>query len=159
MVVSGVPTFDQTRCAVALPAALLVAFTLAARRGTGRSLIGFALLLAGLAFVGATDPVVEGDPAGFLLVAGGLLAVAWAGGIATGSRQRLLAELAERSRQLERRREHAASLAVDVERYAAGGGARRRRPSSRRADRRARLRIGSGAARRSRTSRRPHAIR
>ena len=65
--------------------------------------------------------MVEDDPAAFLVVAGGLLAVAWAGGVATGSRQRLVAELAERSRQLERRREHAASLAVEVERTRLAG--------------------------------------
>jgi len=121
MVLSGIPTFDQTRCAVALPAAMLVLFSLAARAGPDRSLPGAALLFAGLAFVGATDPVLGGLDPGFLSVAGGLLAVAWAGGAATGSRRRLGAELAERSRLLEHRREQTAQLAVEVERTRLAG--------------------------------------
>lgn len=116
MVLSGIPTFDQTRCAIAIPVALLVLFSLSAARSRRQSLLGLLVAFGGLAFVGETDPVLEGGVPGFLLVAGVLLVVAWAGGQATGSRQRLIDELAVRSSRLKRRREQVAALAVEVER-------------------------------------------
>ena len=36
VVVSGIPTFDQARCGVAIPAALLILFSVAARRPRDR---------------------------------------------------------------------------------------------------------------------------
>ena len=53
LVVSGIPTFDQTRCGVAIPAALLIVFSLAARRDRSAALAGLALVLAGMVVLAA----------------------------------------------------------------------------------------------------------
>ena len=63
-VASGVPTFDQFRIAAAIPAALLVVFALARRAERGPALAGLALVLAGLAVVGATDVAVRSEGGG-----------------------------------------------------------------------------------------------
>ena len=61
VVVSGIPTFDQSRCGVAIPAALLILFSLAARRGLRPALGGRALVLAGMVVLLFTDPLLDAD--------------------------------------------------------------------------------------------------
>src|SRR3954471_6200696 len=59
-VVSGIPTFDQFRLVAAIPAAILVLYTLATTSAWPRAVAGLAVVLAGLAFVGATESVLDG---------------------------------------------------------------------------------------------------
>lgn len=56
-VVSGIPTFDQFRLIAAVPAGLLILFSLAVHAPRRRALGGLALVLvlAGMVFVGLTD--------------------------------------------------------------------------------------------------------
>ena len=112
LVVSGIPTFDQTRCGVAIPAALLIVFSLAVRRDRSAALAGLALVLAGMVVLVLTDPLL-GAGAWFVppLCAG----VWWAGRLVR-ARDRVIAELADRSQQLERTREGRARLAVEHDR-------------------------------------------
>ncbi len=112
LVVSGIPTFDQTRCGVAIPAALLIVFSLAARRERTPALAGLAAMLAGLTFLLATDPLLGTGAAFVPLLAAGV----WAAGRLARSRARLTAELAQRTRDLERTRDATAQLAVVLER-------------------------------------------
>ena len=66
-VVSGVPTFDQARCGVAIPAALLIALQ---RRGAAQprrsALAGLGLVLGGMVVLLFTDPLL-GTGAVFVL--------------------------------------------------------------------------------------------
>jgi hypothetical protein len=59
-VVSGIPTFDQFRLGLAIPAALLILFSLARHAERPRALGGLALVLAGMVFIGFTDVVLQG---------------------------------------------------------------------------------------------------
>jgi hypothetical protein len=111
-VVSGIPTFDQTRCGVAIPAALLILFSLAATRELATALAGLALVLAGMVFLLFTDSELD---AGALFILP-LCAVVWGAGRLVRSRSRIAAELEERSRRLVETREETARMAVDVER-------------------------------------------
>jgi hypothetical protein len=111
-VVSGVPTFDQTRCGVAIPAALLILFSLAARRERGEALAGLALVLAGMVFLLFTDSQLD---AGALFILP-LCAGVWGAGRLVRSRSRIAAELADRSQRLVETREETARMAVEVER-------------------------------------------
>ena len=77
------------------------------------SAAGLALVLAAMVFLTFTDPVVSPAALAFVLP---LCAGVWAAGLVVASRNRLAAELAARSRELERRREETARLAVEVER-------------------------------------------
>ncbi len=110
--VSGIPTFDQTRCGVAIPAALLIVFSLGARVETGRALAGLAAVLAGLGVLLLTDPVLDDGGAFFLPITAGV----WAAGRFARSRMRVAAGLAQRTHDLEQTREATAALAVDIER-------------------------------------------
>jgi hypothetical protein len=112
VVVSGIPTFDQTRCGVAIPAALLIVFSLGARAEQGRALAGLAVVLAGLGVLVFTDPLLDGGGAFFLPIAAGV----WAAGRFARSRMRVAAGLAQRMHEIEQTREAAAALAVDIER-------------------------------------------
>ena len=112
LVVSGVPTFDQTRCGVAIPAALLIVFSLAARCRRATAIAGLAAVVAGLIFLLATDPLLGTGAAFVPPRAAGV----WAAGRLVRSRARLTAELAQRTRDLERTRDATAQLAVVVER-------------------------------------------
>ena len=112
LVVSGIPTFDQTRCGVAIPAALLILFSLAVRRGRGEALGGLALVLAGMVVLLLTDPLL-GSGALFVLP---LCAGVWWTGRLVRARDGVIAELAERSRELERTRADRARLAVEHDR-------------------------------------------
>src|SRR5689334_16034608 len=53
--VTALPTLNQFRLVVAVPVAVLVAFSLGFRAPRGRSAGGLALVLAGLLLVGATE--------------------------------------------------------------------------------------------------------
>jgi hypothetical protein len=111
-VVSGIPSFDQIRCGVAIPAALLILFSLAARREIAAALTGLALVLAGMVFLLFTDPQLD---AGALFILP-LCAGVWGAGRLVRSRSRIAAELEERSRRLVATREETARMAVEVER-------------------------------------------
>ena len=113
VVVSALPTLDAYRCGAAIPAALLVLYALGAHAGRRASAAGLALVLAAMVFLTFTDPVVSPAALAFVLP---LCAGVWAAGLVVASRNRLAAELAARSRELERRREETARLAVEVER-------------------------------------------
>jgi signal transduction histidine kinase len=112
VVVSGIPTFEQSRCGVAIPAALLILFSLAARCGLRQALGGLALVLAGMVVLLLTDPLLG---AGALFIVPLCAGVWWAGRLVR-SRNRVAAELAERSRRLARTREERVSLAVELDR-------------------------------------------
>jgi signal transduction histidine kinase len=117
-VVSAVPTFDQSRCGVAIPAALLIVFSLAARCGLRRALGGLALILAGMVVLLLTDPLLDVDALFILPLCAGV----WWTGRLVRSRNRIAAELAERSQRLVRTRDERASLAVDDERATIAAG-------------------------------------
>lgn len=112
-VVSAIPTFDQGRCGVAIPIALLVAYALGTRSERPAALHGLALVLAGMVFLSFTDRTIS--PAVLVFVVPLCVGV-WVAGRMVRSRNRLAAELAERSRALERQRDQTARLAVEVER-------------------------------------------
>jgi signal transduction histidine kinase len=117
-VISAVPTFDQFRFGLAIPAAMLILFRLASRRELRPAIGGLAFALAAMVFVGATDEVVNrtGGLAGMILFSFPLCLVSWGAGRAAWSRDRLAKQLAAQSEQLERQRERTAELAVEVER-------------------------------------------
>jgi signal transduction histidine kinase len=117
-VVSGIPTFHQFRLLAAIPTALLVLYPLAVRCTQSKAITGLVVVVAGLAFVGATESVVHGAVGVFNMVGYSLplcLAV-WGAGRLVRSRERVANELRERSEQLRRQREATAQLAVEVDR-------------------------------------------
>jgi signal transduction histidine kinase len=117
-VISGVPTFDQFRLGVAIPAAMVILFRLASRCERRRAVIGLGFVLAGMVFVGDTDAVLKGNgglPA-MILFSFPLCLASWGAGRAAFSRDRLAERLAEQSVLLGRQRERTAELAVEVER-------------------------------------------
>ena len=78
IVVTGIPTFDQFRCGVALPPALMILFVLATREELPRALIGLALVLAGMVFLGFTDQILEDDVVGMVIFSWPLCGGIWA---------------------------------------------------------------------------------
>jgi signal transduction histidine kinase len=112
MIVSGIPTFDQTRCGFAIPGALLILFSLASRSERPPAIIGLAAVEAGFAFLLFTDPALDSGAAFILVLAAGV----WGAGRAYRSQTGLATELAERTGDLERTREETAQLAVEIER-------------------------------------------
>lgn len=88
-VVSAVPTFDQTRCGVAIPATLLILFSVATRRELGEAVAGLVLLLAGLVFLLFTDPELDAGALFFVPLCAGV----WAAGRVVRSRSRIAAGL------------------------------------------------------------------
>jgi hypothetical protein len=117
-VVSGIPTFDQFRLIAAIPAALLILFSLAARADRPRALAGLALVLAGLTFEGLTDvaQASEGGIGSYVAFAYPLCLGVWAAGRVVRAREAVAGRLAQRARELEVQREQTAQLAVEVER-------------------------------------------
>jgi signal transduction histidine kinase len=113
-VISGIPTFDQVRCGVAIPAALLILFSVAARRPRGEALAGLGLVLAGIVVLLFTDPQLDVGAAFILPLSAGV----WWTGRLERSRSRVAAELAERSQRLAETREDTARLAVEGDRAA-----------------------------------------
>jgi signal transduction histidine kinase len=117
-VVSGIPTFDQFRLPVALPVALLIVYPVGRDTDRRQALGGLALVLAGMVFIGLTDPVQsdEGGVVAMIAFSFPLCTLLWAGGRLVRSGNLVAAQLDERSRRLERQREQTAELAVEVER-------------------------------------------
>ncbi|HEX8857372.1 MAG TPA: hypothetical protein VF752_17390 [Thermoleophilaceae bacterium] len=117
-VISGIPTFDQFRLGVAIPAAMLVLYSLASRRDRWHAVIGLVLVLAGMVFIGLTDVVLtdEGGVGAMVVFSFPLCIGTWVAGRLVRSRDQVAAELVERSHLLERQREQTAQLAVEVER-------------------------------------------
>jgi signal transduction histidine kinase len=117
-VVSGIPTFEQFRLAAALPAGMLILYSVATRTARPQAVGGLAVVLAGMVFIGFTDVVLEdnGGPVGFVFFSFPLCIGVWVAGRVVRSREQVAEELAEKSRLLERQREETAALAVEVER-------------------------------------------
>jgi signal transduction histidine kinase len=118
-IVSGIPTFDQFRLGLAIPAGLLILFPVAARLPLRRALVGLGLVLAAMVFVGLTDRVLRGGNGGvgaMIVFSFPLCLVSWGAGRAAWSRDRMADELAAQSERLQRQRERTAALAVEVER-------------------------------------------
>ncbi len=113
MAISGIPTFDQTRCGAAIPAALFILFALATRTEWRAAVGGLALVVAGVVFLSFTDASIDPAALSFLLP---LCAGVWVAGRVVRERDRLAAELTRRTVELEQRREQTAQLAVEVER-------------------------------------------
>jgi signal transduction histidine kinase len=117
-IISGLPTFDQFRLGVAIPAAMLILFSLASRSERRRALVGLGLVLAAMVFIGLTDRVLRGNgglPA-MVLFSFPLCLTSWGAGRAAWSRDRLADKLAAQSALLTQQRELTAQLAVEVER-------------------------------------------
>jgi len=117
-VVSGIPTFNQFRLAAAIPAGMLILYSLATRANRAHAIGGLALVLAGMVFIGFTDVVLddEGGAAGMVLFSFPLCIGVWAAGRVVRSREQVAAQLTEKSTLLEHQREETAALAVEVER-------------------------------------------
>ena len=116
VVISGVPTFDQFRLGVAIPAAMLISFALASQTELHRALPGLGIVLAGMVFVGLTDRVVRGHGGlGVMVLFSFPLCLAcWGAGRAAWSRQQLADQLAAQSQLLIEQRELTAQLAVEA---------------------------------------------
>jgi signal transduction histidine kinase len=112
-IVSGVPTFAQSRCGVAIPAALLVLFAAASRRPARTAAISLALVLAGVAFLASTDPDVGASALVFLV---SLCLVVWIAGVLTRAHAELAAALESRSAELAATRADAGRIALEIER-------------------------------------------
>jgi signal transduction histidine kinase len=117
-VVSGIPTFDQFRLGAAVPAGMLILYSVATRTQRAQAVRGLTLVLAGMVFIGFTDVVLddEGGPIGFVVFAFPLCIGVWIAGRIVRSGEHMAAQLAEKSRLLQRQREETAALAVEVER-------------------------------------------
>jgi signal transduction histidine kinase len=117
-VVSGFPTFDQFRLGAAIPAGMLIAYSVATRTERPRALLGLALVLAGMTFIAFTDVVLDdaGGPVAMLWFSFPLCIGTWGAGRVVRSREGLAEQLGERSLMLERQREETAALAVELER-------------------------------------------
>jgi signal transduction histidine kinase len=112
--VSGIPTFDQARCGVAIPAALLILFSAAVRRPRDPALGALGAVLGGMVVLLLTDPQLDVGAIFILPLCAG---VWWAGRLVR-SRNRIAAELAERSQLIAQTREEQARLAVEGDRAA-----------------------------------------
>ena len=112
-VVSALPYLDAPRCGAAIPAALLVVYEVGVRLDRRTAVQGLALVLAGMVAMCCTDSIAGPEALLFVLP---VCAGVWAAGLLVAARNRLAAELAERSRELVRRRGETARLAVEVER-------------------------------------------
>jgi len=113
VVVSAVPTFDQWRCGVAIPAALLIAYALGRRADRRAARRGLPPLLAAMGVLVFTDPVVTPDTIVLLLP---LCLYMWGTGRFVAARGRVAEELGDRSLALEHQRTQTAKLAVEIER-------------------------------------------
>ena len=115
---TALPSLDVTRCGAIVPALMLLAFTTASRLDLRGALASLALLGAGVLALSFTDPVLEGvDGAAFV---GPLTLLAWIGGRVARSLGLLGSRLEERTRLLERERDHTARLATEIERRRVG---------------------------------------
>jgi signal transduction histidine kinase len=114
VVVSGLPAMDRSRCGIAIPVGLLIVYMVAVRHDRRAALAGLALVLAGFVVLLFSDPLLDVGAVFILPLGAG---VWWAGRLVR-SRERVAAELAERSRALEQVRGESARLAVEVDRAA-----------------------------------------
>src|SRR4051794_25303211 len=114
VVVSGLPSLDRLRCGIAIPARVLIVFMVGARHDRRTALAGLALVLAGFVVLLFTDPLLDLGAVFILPLGAGM----WWTGRLVRSRERVAAELAERSRRLEEMRGESARLAVAVDRAA-----------------------------------------
>jgi hypothetical protein len=103
---------DRSRCGIAIPIGLLIVFAAAARRE--RALLSLAFVLAGMAVLLLTDPLLD---AGALFVLPLTAGVWWIGRLVR-RRAAVAEELNERSERLARTREESARLAVELDRVA-----------------------------------------
>ena len=115
------------RCGVAIPAALLILFSVAARRPRDPALAALGLILAGMVVLLFTDPQLDTGAAFILPLCAGV----WWTGRLVRSRSRVAAELAERSQLLAQTREDQARLAVEGDRAIDRGGPRASRRGGR----------------------------
>lgn len=118
-VLSAIPTFDQFRLGLAIPAGLLILFPAAARLPLRRGLAGLGLVLAAMVFVGLTDPVLKdgnGGVGAMIIFSFPLCLGSWGAGRVAWSRERMADELTVRSERLRHQRERTAALAVETER-------------------------------------------
>jgi signal transduction histidine kinase len=115
VVVSAIPTFDQTRCGVALPSMLLVLYAVGSRCDRRAAVRGLGILLAALVYLDQTDPQI-GPLAGTIVLFFPLYAGIWGAGLLVASRRRTAATLRERTEELEDQRAQTAQLAVEIER-------------------------------------------
>jgi hypothetical protein len=113
VLVSALPTLDQTRCGVAIPIAMLILLSVGTREALGPALAGLALVMVGMLLLRATDPLLSDSSSLFVLP---LAAAAWLVGRLVRSHAALAEELAARTARLEERRAGVAALAAQVER-------------------------------------------
>lgn len=120
-VISGIPTFDQFRVGAAVPAAVLIAYSVGRRAALRAAVAGLTLVLAAMVVIGATDVVLRdaddgGGMLGLVIFTFPLCSGIWVAGRLVRSREHIAGQLAERSLQLERQREQTAAVAVEEER-------------------------------------------
>ncbi len=110
---NGLIIGSMVRCGAALPALALVAFSVGLRCQARRSYEGAALCVTTVVFLGLFDPnlkAVFGIPGSVLVLA------LWAVGRLARSRERMVAALRLRNRELSEQRERTAWLAVKADR-------------------------------------------
>jgi len=112
-VVSAIPTFDQWRCGVAIPAALLIAYALGRHCDRRAAVRGLVAVLAAMVVLVFTDPLVTPDT---IVLLGPLCTGIWGIGRLVALRARTAEELRARSLALEHQRAQTAQLAVEIER-------------------------------------------
>jgi signal transduction histidine kinase len=116
-VISGIPTFDQFRVPVAIPAALLIVYSAGREPDRARAIGGLVCVLAGLVVIGLTDPVIDDEGGVMAMITFlPLYGLLWGAARLVTAGDRLAEQLAKRSEHLERQREQTAELAVEVER-------------------------------------------
>lgn len=113
LVVSAIPTFDQWRCGVAIPAALLIAYALGRHADRRAAVRGLVAVLAAMGVLVFTDPLVSPD---MIVLLGPLCTGIWGTGRLVATRARTAEELRARSLALEHQRSQTAQLAVEIER-------------------------------------------
>ena len=110
-----VVTYGQPRCGATVPAVLLILYASAARvDGFGGPL----LLLAALSYLSFTDPIISPGALAFFVP---IWAAVFASGRVVRSRERIVARLQARTRELEHERQRTAELAVAIERERLAG--------------------------------------
>ena len=114
-VATAIPTFDQTRCAVAIPSLLLVLYAVGSRCDRKTALQCLAMGLAAMVFLDQTDPQV-GPLLDTIVLFFPLCAGICGAGVLVASRRRTAAALLARTRELEDQRAQTAQLAVEIER-------------------------------------------
>ncbi|MFN8123405.1 MAG: hypothetical protein U0237_13340 [Thermoleophilia bacterium] len=115
VLVSAVPTFAQLRIPAVVAVGMVVAFALGQHVPWRMAAAGLVLLAVGFLVDGLTEHVLD-SPVPMLVFAVPLGAAAFGAGRLVRSRDRLAEELRATTRELERRRDETASLAIELER-------------------------------------------